>query len=539
VAVMLFYQLGEWFQSYAVGKSRKNIAQLMDIRPEYANLLRDGNVVQVSPDAVPVGSEILVYPGEKIPLDGIVVQGQTTLDTAALTGESLPREVTEQDAVLSGCINLTGRITVKTTGSYENSTVSKILELVENASGRKSKTENFTARFARGYTPFVCASALLLAVLPPLLGLGTFAIWLYRALTFLVISCPCALVISVPLSFFAAIGGASREGILIKGSNYLEALAEVRNVVLDKTGTLTKGEFVLTEIITEAEPALLLEYAALAECGSNHPIAKSIVRAWARELNQDRIESLQEQGGWGVTARIDGREIVLGNARLMERLNITPVAPDKPGTAVYMAVDGSYAGCLLVTDAVKETAAEALTKLKGLGVRNTVMLTGDSAENAAVIAKSLGIDGYYAQLLPGDKVEKLEEILEKQPGKTAFVGDGINDAPVLTRADVGIAMGGIGSDAAIAAADVVLMEDNPLKIPQAIQIARRCMAIVRQNVCFSIGVKLLCLILGASGLADMWLAIFADVGVMVLAVLNATRALQTKKEAAPNAYNVQ
>lgn len=526
VAVMLFYQIGEWFQSYAVGKSRKNIAQLMDIRPEYANLLRDGNVVQVSPDAVPVGSEILVHPGEKIPLDGVVVQGQTTLDTAALTGESLPREVIEQDAVLSGCINLTGLITVKTTGSFENSTVSKILELVENASGRKSKTENFTARFARVYTPFVCISALLLAVLPPLFGLGAFSAWLYRALTFLVISCPCALVISVPLSFFAAIGGASREGILIKGSNYLEALADVRNVVLDKTGTLTKGEFVLTDIITEENPVFLLEYAALAESGSNHPIAKSIVRAWGRELNLARIENLREQGGWGVTARIDGREIALGNTRLMESLSVIPTAPDKPGTAIYMAIDGSFVGCFLVADAVKETAAEALEKLKKLGVRKTVMLTGDSAEIAGMTAQSLGINTFYAQLLPGDKVARMEEILEKEPGKTAFVGDGINDAPVLTRADVGIAMGGIGSDAAIAAADVVLMDDNPLKIPQAIQIARRCMAIVRQNVYFSIGVKLLCLIFGAAGLADMWLAIFADVGVMVLAVLNAIRTMK-------------
>ncbi len=530
VAVMLFYQIGEWFQSYAVGKSRKNIAALMDIRPEYANLLQDGKTVQVSPDQVPVGSEILVHPGEKIPLDGIVVQGKTTLDTAALTGESLPREVTEQDSVLSGCINLTGLITVRTTGSFENSTVSKILELVENASGRKSKTENFTARFARVYTPFVCISALLLAVLPPLFGIGTYSMWIYRALTFLVISCPCALVISVPLSFFAAIGGASREGILIKGSNYLEVLADVRNVVLDKTGTLTRGEFVLTDILTEENPELLLEYAALAESGSNHPIAKSIVRAWGRELNPARIENLREQGGWGVTARIDGRQVALGNARMMESLHIIPPVPDKPGTVIYMAIDGHFCGCFLVSDAVKETAAEALKKLKKLGVRKTVMLTGDSKEIAEITAQNLGIDMFYAQLLPGDKVEKLEVILEKEPGKTAFVGDGINDAPVLTRADVGIAMGALGSDAAIEASDVVLMDDNPLKIPRAIQIARRCMAIVRQNVCFAVGIKLLCLILGAAGLANMWAAIFADVGVMVLAVLNAMRALQTKKE---------
>lgn len=528
IAVMLFYQIGEWFQSYAVGKSRKNISALMDIRPDCANIIVDGKTVQVPAQEVAAGSEILIQPGEKIPLDGVVVTGSSSLDTSALTGESLPREVGVADKVLSGCINLSGLLVVKTTSTFENTTVSQILELVEQAGTRKSKSEHFVSRFARVYTPFVCVSALALAVLPPLFGAGAFGMWLYRALTFLVISCPCALVISVPLSFFAGIGGASKAGILIKGSNFLERLAKVKCVVFDKTGTLTKGAFTVTDVLLCAHftKEQLLEYGALAESSSTHPIARSICQAYPQELEQARVKALQEYHGFGVVATVDDKEIVVGNPRLMKRKGIKGEIFQSEDTAVHIGIDGIYAGCFCVADVCKPQSRDAVRLLKKLDVQKTVMLTGDNRTVAEKIARTLDMDEVFSELLPADKVTKLEEISSTQTGMLAFVGDGINDAPVLTRADVGIAMGALGSDAAIEAADVVLMDDDPQKVAKAIQIARRCMAIVHQNVWFAIGTKLLCLILGAVGIADMWLAIFADVGVMVLAVLNAIRALR-------------
>ena len=541
VAVMLFFQTGEFFESYAVGKSRKNISQLMDIRPDYANVELDGVLTQVDPEEVEIGTVIVVRPGEKVPIDGVVVEGQSSLNTSALTGESMPREAGVGDSVISGCINLTGLLKIRTTTGFGESTVSKILELVENASSRKSKSEDFISKFARVYTPAVCGSALALAVLPPvvqlLLGyngpvLTLITDWLYRALTFLVISCPCALVISIPLSFFAGIGGAGNQGILVKGSNYLETLSQTAYVVFDKTGTLTKGVFAVSQIIsTSADAEKLLEYAAYAESASSHPIARSILGAYGKSLEPGRVTEIQEKSGHGITARVDGVEVSAGNEKLMRSLGIGVQPVDAVGTVVHMAVDGSYAGAIVVSDTVKDNAKQSIAALKKAGVKKTVMLTGDAEPVAKAVAKELGIDEVYSELLPGDKVAKVEEILSsKVPReKLAFVGDGINDAPVLARADIGIAMGAMGSDAAIEAADVVLMDDNPLKIAKAIRISRKCLAIVKQNIWFAIGIKVVCLLLGAMGLGNMWLAILADVGVMILAVLNAIRALFVEK----------
>jgi len=534
IAVMLFYQIGELFQSYAVGKSRKNISALMDIRPDYANIERDGRLEQVDPEEVAVGSVIVVQPGEKIPLDGQVIEGSSTLNTSALTGESLPREVQAGEAVISGCINMTGVLKLRTTKEFGESTVSRILDLVENASFRKSRSEDFISKFARFYTPAVCCAALALALLPPLgqmLFLGTapaWGTWLYRALTFLVISCPCALVISIPLSFFAGLGGASREGVLIKGSNYLETLAQTRYVVFDKTGTLTRGVFEVNGIHhNQMSREQLLEYAALAESASSHPISKSLQRACGRELDRSRVTDIQEISGHGVTAQVDGIPVAAGNDKLMRRLGLEPIPCHSVGTIIHLAVDGTYAGHIVISDTVKEHSREAIRKLKAAGVKQTVMLTGDARQVAEAVAAELGVDQVYSELLPADKVTKVEELLEhKAPKeKLAFVGDGINDAPVLSRADIGIAMGAMGSDAAIEAADVVLMDDDPLKIAKAIRISRKCIRIVYQNIAFALLVKFACMALGAVGIANMWLAIFADVGVMVLAVLNAIRAL--------------
>ena len=540
VAVMLFFQTGELFESYAVGKSRKNISQLMDIRPDYANVEADGILTQVDPEEVEVGTIITVRPGEKVPIDGVVLEGQSSLNTSALTGESMPREIGAGDSVISGCINLTGVLKIRTTAAFGESTVSKILELVENASSRKSKSEDFISKFARVYTPAVCGSALALAVLPPiaqlLLGysgpvLALVTDWLYRALTFLIISCPCALVISIPLSFFAGIGGASNQGVLVKGSNYLETLSQTTCVVFDKTGTLTKGVFEVTEIHNVADtPETLLEYAAYVESASSHPIARSILKACGKPLEPGRVTDIQEKSGHGITAKVDGVDVAAGNEKLMKSLGITPEAVSAVGTVVHMAVNGVYAGYIVVSDTVKDTAKQAVAALKKAGVKKTVMLTGDASPVAKAVAKELGIDEYYSELLPGDKVAKVEEILtaKGEKEKLAFVGDGINDAPVLARADIGIAMGAMGSDAAIEAADVVLMDDNPLKIAKAIKISRKCLRIVKQNIWLAIGIKVICLILGAVGLGNMWLAILADVGVMILAVLNAIRALFVK-----------
>ena len=534
IAVMLFYQIGELFQSYAVGKSRKNISALMDIRPDYANIERDGRLEQVDPEEVAVGSVIVVQPGEKIPLDGQVIEGSSTLNTSAMTGESLPREVQAGEAVISGCINMTGVLKLRTTKEFGESTVSRILDLVENASSRKSRSEDFISKFARFYTPAVCCAALALALLPPLgqmLFLGTapaWGTWLYRALTFLVISCPCALVISIPLSFFAGLGGASREGVLIKGSNYLETLAQTRYVVFDKTGTLTRGVFEVNGIHhNQMSREQLLEYAALAESASSHPISKSLQRACGRELDRSRVTDIQEISGHGVTAQVDGIPVAAGNDKLMRRLGLEPIPCHSVGTIIHLAVDGTYAGHIVISDTVKEHSREAIRKLKAAGVKQTVMLTGDARQVAEAVAAELGVDQVYSELLPADKVTKVEELLEhKAPKeKLAFVGDGINDAPVLSRADIGIAMGAMGSDAAIEAADVVLMDDDPLKIAKAIRISRKCIRIVYQNIAFALLVKFACMALGAVGIANMWLAIFADVGVMVLAVLNAIRAL--------------
>ena len=537
VAVMLFYQIGELFQSYAVGKSRRNISELMDIRPDYANILQDGEICKVDPDEVETGSIILVQPGEKIPIDGVVEEGEAALNTGALTGESLPREVSAGDEVISGCINLNGVLKIKTTKEFGESTVSKILELVENSSSRKSKSENFISKFARIYTPAVCYGALALAVLPPvirfMLGMEAgFGDWIYRALTFLVISCPCALVISIPLSFFAGIGGASREGVLVKGSNYLETLAAAGYVVFDKTGTMTQGVFEVNGVFENSMPAsLLLEYAALAEGYSNHPISKSLHKAYGKEIDRSRVSDVEEISGNGVVAKVDGKQVAAGNMKLMNRLGIAYKDCTQAGTVVHVAIDGSYAGYILISDKLKPHAVEAVQALKKSGVKRCVMLTGDSAAAAMQVAEELGILEVYSELLPEDKVSKVEALLlqKSNKDKLVFVGDGINDAPVLSRADVGIAMGALGSDAAIEAADVVLMDDDPLKIAKAIKISRKCIRIVYENIYFAIGIKVLCLILGALGIANMWLAIFADVGVMVLAVLNAIRALFVKK----------
>ena len=538
IAVMLFYQIGEWFQSYAVGKSRRNISDLMDIRPDYANVERGGKLEQADPDEVEVGTIIVVQPGEKVPIDGIVVEGCSTLNTAALTGESLPREVRAGDEIISGCINMTGLLKIRTTKEFGESTVSKILDLVENASSRKSRSEAFISKFARIYTPAVCYSALALAILPPLvrmLGMGLSAdwgTWIYRALTFLVASCPCALVISIPLSFFAGIGGASNAGVLVKGSNYLETLSQTKIVVFDKTGTLTQGVFEVNGIHhNELENEKLVEYAALAESASSHPISKSLQRAYGKEIDRSRVSDIREISGNGVIARVDGMEIAAGNDKLMDRLGIPYISCHSVGTIIHMAIDGKYAGHIVISDIIKPHAKEAVQTLKASGVRTTVMLTGDTAKVADQVASSLGIDQVYSELLPADKVEKVEELLRRKPekAKLAFVGDGINDAPVLSRADIGIAMGAMGSDAAIEAADVVLMDDDPLKITKAIKISRKCLKIVYENIIFAIGIKLACLLLVALGFANMWLAIFADVGVMILAVLNAIRALFVKR----------
>ena len=538
VAVMLFYQIGELFQSYAVGKSRRNISELMDIRPDYANIERDGKLEKVDPDEVEIGSVIVVQPGEKIPIDGVVTEGKTTLNTSALTGESLPREAAPGDEVISGCINMTGVLKIRTTKEFGESTVSKILELVENSSSKKSRSEHFISKFARYYTPAVCYGALALAVLPPLVRMLAMGLapewgnWIYRALTFLVISCPCALVISIPLSFFAGIGGASREGILVKGSNYLETLAQTRYVVFDKTGTMTQGVFEVSGVHhNEMEEARLLEYAALAESASSHPISKSLQKAYGKAIDRSRVTDIEEISGNGVTAKVDGIPVAAGNAKLMERLGIPYKECHHVGTVVHMAVNGAYAGHILISDLLKPNAKEAITSLKHAGIEKTVMLTGDSKKVADQVAKELGIGEVYSELLPADKVSKVEELLKEKNAKAklVFVGDGINDAPVLSRADIGIAMGALGSDAAIEAADVVLMDDDPIKISKAIRIARKCMRIVYENIYFAIGIKVLCLILGALGIANMWLAIFADVGVMVLAVLNAIRVLFVKK----------
>ena len=537
VAVMLFYQIGELFQSYAVGKSRRNISELMDIRPDYANVETDGRLERVDPDEVEIGTIIVVQPGEKVPIDGIVVDGSSSLNTSALTGESMPRDVKIGEEIVSGCINMTGLLKIRTTKEFGESTVSKILDLVENASSRKSRSENFTAKFAKVYTPAVCGCALLLAVIPPLASMiflnapAHWSQWIYRALSFLVASCPCALVVSIPLSFFAGIGGASKEGILVKGSNYLEALSQTRCVVFDKTGTLTQGVFEVTAIHHNTMPEeKLLEYAALAESASSHPISKSLQRAYGRELDRSRVAEIQEISGNGVIARVDGIEVAAGNAKLMQRLEITCRDCHTVGTIIHMAVDGQYEGHIVISDVVKPTAKEAVTSLRSAGVHQTVMLTGDARAVAEQVADSLGIDTVYSELLPGDKVAKVEALLASRPknARLAFVGDGINDAPVLSRADIGIAMGAMGSDAAIEAADVVLMDDEPMKIAKAIKISRKCLGIVHQNIVFAIAVKVLALLCVAVGIANMWIAVFADVGVMVLAVLNAIRALFVK-----------
>lgn len=537
IAVMLFYQIGEWFQSYAVGKSRRNISELMDIRPDYANIEADGKLEQVDPDEVEVGSVIVVQPGEKVPIDGIIIEGNTVLNTSALTGESLPREAEAGDEVISGCINMTGLLKIKTTKEFGDSTVSKILDLVENASSRKSKSEAFITKFARIYTPAVVYSAIALAILPPLVrmfGLGTapeWGSWVYRALTFLVISCPCALVISIPLSFFAGIGGASNAGVLVKGSNYLETLSQTKYVVFDKTGTLTQGVFEVNAVHHNSmDQEKLLEYAALAESASSHPISKSLQRACGKEIDRSRVTEIQELSGNGVAAKVDGIEVAAGNSKLMDRLGVAWIDCHHAGTIIHMAVNGEYAGHIVISDVEKPHAREAVQALKKAGVEKTVMLTGDSRKVAEHVAADLGIDEVHAELLPADKVAKVEELLKKKPekGRLAFVGDGINDAPVLSRADIGIAMGAMGSDAAIEAADVVLMDDDPLKIAKAIRISRKCLRIVYENIWFAIGIKMICLLLGAVGIANMWLAIFADVGVMIIAVLNAIRALFVK-----------
>jgi len=533
VSVMLFYQIGELFQSYAVGKSRRNIAALMDIRPDYANIERDGKLEQVDPDQIPVGSVIVVQPGEKVPIDGQVIEGDSSLDTAALTGESRPRDVKAGDDIISGCINLTGVLKVRTTKAFGESTVSKILELMENSSSHKSRSENFISRFARAYTPAVCCSALALAILPPVINLmmgmpGGWEIWVYRALTFLVISCPCALVISIPLSFFAGLGGASKEGVLIKGSNYLEALSQTSIVVFDKTGTLTRGVFEVSGIHHNTIPEeKLIELAALAECASSHPISKSLQKAYGKEIERDRVTGIQEISGSGVIARVDGTEVAAGNGKLMKRMGVDYMDCHSSGTIIHIAIDGKYAGHVVISDVEKPTSRAAIAELKKIGVKKTVMLTGDIGRVAEYMAKKLGVDQYRSDLLPADKVAEVEKLLAEtgRKGKLAFVGDGINDAPVLSRADIGIAMGAMGSDAAIEAADIVLMDDDPMKISKAIKISRKCIGIVYQNIAFALGVKALCLILGALGIANMWAAIFADVGVMVLAVLNAIRAL--------------
>ncbi len=538
IAVMLFYQVGEWFQSYAVGKSRRNISELMDIRPDYANVERDGKLEKVDPDEVEIGTVIVVQPGEKVPIDGMIIQGSSSLNTSALTGESLPRDAKEGDEIISGCINMTGVLKIRTTKEFGESTVSKILDLVENASSRKSRSEDFISKFARIYTPAVCYAALALAILPPLIRMAALGLpadwgtWIYRALTFLVISCPCALVISIPLSFFAGIGGASNAGVLVKGSNYLETLSQTKIVVFDKTGTLTQGVFEVNGIHhNELEDAKLVEYAALAESASSHPISKSLQKAYGKEIDRSRVEDIREISGSGVIARVDGVEVAAGNDKLMERLGIPYKNCHSVGTIIHMALDGKYAGHIVISDVVKPHSREAIQALKASGVRRTVMLTGDTHKVAEQVAGELGIDEVYSELLPADKVEKVEELLKNrsEKEKLAFVGDGINDAPVLGRADIGIAMGAMGSDAAIEAADVVLMDDDPMKIAKAIRISRKCLRIVYQNIVFAIGIKLICLALGAVGIANMWLAIFADVGVMILAVLNAIRALFVKK----------
>ena len=536
IAVMLFYQIGELFQSYAVGKSRKNISALMDIRPDYANIEQDGQLVQVDPDEVAIGTVIVVQPGEKVPIDGVVTEGSSTLNTSALTGESLPRDAREGDEVISGCINMTGVLKIRTTKAFGESTVSKILELVENSSSRKSRSEDFIAKFARIYTPVVCYSALALAIIPPVIRLvggmdGQWEQWIYRALTFLVTSCPCALVVSIPLSFFAGIGGASHEGILIKGSNYLETLSQVKTVVFDKTGTLTKGVFEVTAVHhSDMDEQQLRDYAALAECASSHPISKSLQKAYGKAIDRSRVTDIQESGGHGVTAVVDGHTVAAGNSKLMVQLGIPYHDCHSVGTIIHMAVDGQYAGHIVISDVVKPNAKAAIAALHKAGVEKTVMLTGDAKKVADAVAAELGVDEVHSELLPGDKVAQVEQLLGDQRGKAklAFVGDGINDAPVLSRADIGIAMGAMGSDAAIEAADVVLMDDEPMQIAKAIHISRKCIGIVYQNIVFALAVKFACLVLVAIGAANMWAAIFADVGVMVLAVLNAIRALRVK-----------
>ncbi len=537
VAVMLFYQIGEWFQSYAVGKSRRNISELMDIRPDYANIEKDGELEKIDPDEVEIGNVIVVKPGEKIPIDGVIVEGTSTLNTSALTGESLPRDAKAGDEVISGCINMTGLLRIRTTKEFGESTVSKILDLVENSSSKKSRSENFISKFARYYTPAVCYSALALALLPPIvrmvMGISpAWGDWIYRALTFLVISCPCALVISIPLSFFAGIGGASNAGVLVKGSNYLETLSQTKYVVFDKTGTMTQGVFEVAGVHhNSVEKEKLLEYAALAERYSSHPISKSLQKAYGKVIDQSRVSDVEEISGNGVTAKVDGVSVAAGNAKLMKRMGVEYKDCHSVGTVVHMAIDGVYAGHILISDIIKPHAKDAIKELKKAGVTKTVMLTGDAKNVGEQVAKELGIGEVYTELLPADKVSLVEKLLEQKSGKEklAFVGDGINDAPVLSRADIGIAMGALGSDAAIEAADIILMDDDPLKIAKAIKISRKCLRIVYENIIFAIGIKLICLILGALGIANMWLAIFADVGVMVIAVLNAIRALFVKK----------
>ncbi|MEE1034283.1 MAG: heavy metal translocating P-type ATPase [Agathobacter sp.] len=538
IAVMLFYQIGELFQSYAVGKSRRNISELMDIRPDYANVEVDGKLEQADPDEVEIGSVIVVKPGEKVPIDGIIIDGSSTLNTSALTGESVPRDAKCGDEIISGCINLSGVLKIRTTKEFGESTVSKILDLVENSSSKKSKSENFISKFAKYYTPAVCYSALALAILPPVVRMlfmsasPEWATWIYRALTFLVISCPCALVISIPLSFFAGIGGASREGVLVKGSNYLETLSQTKYVVFDKTGTMTEGVFEVTGVYENTmDKEKVLEYAALAESFSSHPISKSLKKAYGREIDQTRVSDVEEISGHGIIAKVDGIDVAAGNYKLMKKLRLSYADSDKVGTIVHVAVNGKYEGYILISDRIKATAKEAIHALKKAGIERTIMLTGDSKTIADSVAKELGIDEVYSELLPSDKVAKVEELLAKKSRKSklAFVGDGINDAPVLSRADIGIAMGAMGSDAAIEAADIVLMDDDPVKISKAIKISRKCLRIVYENTYFAIGIKLICLLLGAVGIANMWLAIFADVGVMVIAVLNAIRALFVHK----------
>ena len=538
IAVMLFYQIGELFQSYAVGKSRRNISELMDIRPDYANVEVDGKLEQADPDEVEIGSVIVVKPGEKVPIDGIIIDGSSTLNTSALTGESVPRDAKCGDEIISGCINLSGVLKIRTTKEFGESTVSKILDLVENSSSKKSKSENFISKFAKYYTPAVCYSALALAILPPVVRMlfmsasPEWATWIYRALTFLVISCPCALVISIPLSFFAGIGGASREGVLVKGSNYLETLSQTKYVVFDKTGTMTEGVFEVTGVYENTmDKEKVLEYAALAESFSSHPISKSLKKAYGREIDQTRVSDVEEISGHGIIAKVDGIDVAAGNYKLMKKLRLSYADSDNVGTIVHVAVNGKYEGYILISDRIKATAKEAIHALKKAGIERTIMLTGDSKTVADSVAKELGIDEVYSELLPSDKVAKVEELLAKKSRKSklAFVGDGINDAPVLSRADIGIAMGAMGSDAAIEAADIVLMDDDPVKISKAIKISRKCLRIVYENIYFAIGIKLICLLLGAVGIANMWLAIFADVGVMVIAVLNAIRALFVHK----------